>query len=105
MITALPRRSATQSSTPTSKRYWGIVLMLLIFSMLNFADKAAIGLASKPIRESMGLLMFTWILTMLPLTVPTTFGVLFASRIALGFFEGPAHAMCQSIVHGLFPPE
>ena len=42
---------------------------------------------------------------MLPLTVPTTFGVLFASRIALGFFEGPAHAMCQSIVHGLFPPE
>lgn len=143
MMTALPRRSATQSSTPTSKRYWGIVLMLLIFSMLNFADKAAIGLASKPIRESMGLtasqygllssaffwlfaigavvltaafrkisytwamgiLMFTWILTMLPLTVPTTFGVLFASRIALGFFEGPAHAMCQSIVHGLFPPE
>ena len=55
MITALPRRSATQSSTPTSKRYWGIVLMLLIFSMLNFADKAASGLASKPIRESMGL--------------------------------------------------
>ena len=47
--------TATKPSTPTSRRNWGIVLMLLIFSMLNFADKAAIGLASKPIRESMDL--------------------------------------------------
>jgi Sugar phosphate permease len=117
--------------------------MLLIFFMLNFADKAAIGLASTPIRESMdlsasqygllssaffwlfavgavaltavfrkisynwaaGILMITWIVTMLPLTTQTTFGVLLASRVALGFFEGPAHALCQSIVHELFPPE
>lgn len=135
--------TATKPSTPTSRRNWGIVLMLLIFSMLNFADKAAIGLASKPIRESMdltasqygllssaffwlfavgsvvltavfrkisynwavGLLMLTWIMTMLPLTTQTTFGVLLASRVALGFFEGPAHALCQSIVHSLFPAE
>ncbi|MFF5793324.1 MFS transporter [Paeniglutamicibacter sp. NPDC012692] len=135
--------SVTKSSTPSSRRNWGIVVMLLIFAMLNFADKAAIGLASKPIRESMdlsasqygllssaffwffaigavvltavfrkisynwavGILMITWILTMLPLTTQTTFGVLLASRIALGFFEGPAHALCQSIVHGLFPAE
>lgn len=142
-VTMTPRDSATKSSTPTSRRNWGIVLMLLIFSMLNFADKAAIGLASKPIRETMdltasqygllssaffwlfaagsvvltaafrkisynwavGLLMITWVMTMLPLTTQTTFGVLLASRIALGFFEGPAHALCQSIVHSLFPPE
>ncbi|MBO1267749.1 MFS transporter [Arthrobacter cavernae] len=142
-ITTTLRGSVTQSSTPTSRRNWGIVLMLLIFSMLNFADKAAIGLASKPIRETMdlsasqygllssaffwlfaigavvltavfrkisynwavGILMMTWVLTMLPLTTQTTFGVLLASRVALGFFEGPAHALCQSIVHGLFPAE
>lgn len=142
-VTTSLRVNVAQPSTPTSRRNWGIVLMLLIFSMLNFADKAAIGLASKPIRESMdlsasqygllssaffwlfalgavvltaafkrisynwavGILMFTWVLTMLPLTVQTTFGVLLASRIALGFFEGPAHALCQSIVHGLFPAE
>lgn len=142
-ITAAPKRSVRASSTPNSRRNWGIVVMLLIFFMLNFADKAAIGLASKPIRESMdlsasqygllssaffwlfavgavaltaafrkisynwaaGILMITWILTMLPLTTQTTFGVLLASRIALGFFEGPAHALCQSIVHELFPPE
>lgn len=142
-ITTALRGSVTRSSTPTSRRNWGIVLMLLFFSMLNFADKAAIGLASKPIREAMdlsagqygllssaffwlfaigavvltavfrkisynwavGILMITWVLTMLPLTTQTTFGVLLASRIALGFFEGPAHALCQSIVHGLFPAE
>ncbi|WP_217641866.1 MFS transporter [Arthrobacter sp. UCD-GKA] len=142
-LSTSPRGSVMQPSTPTSRRNWGIVLMLLIFSMLNFADKAAIGLASKPIRETMdlgasqygllssaffwlfavgavvltavfrrisynwavGILMFTWVLTMLPLTTQTTFGVLLASRIALGFFEGPAHALCQSIVHGLFPAQ
>ncbi|GAA1856851.1 MFS transporter [Paeniglutamicibacter psychrophenolicus] len=142
-VTTILKGTPTRSGTPTTRRNWGIVLMLLIFSMLNFADKAAIGLASKPIRESMdlsasqygllssaffwlfaigavvltavfrkisytwavGILMFTWILTMLPLTTQTTFGVLLASRIALGFFEGPAHALCQSIVHGLFPAE
>ena len=140
---AIPKRNVASSGTPTSRRNWGIVIMLLIFFMLNFADKAAIGLASQPLRESMGLsasqygllssaffwlfaigavtltalfrkisynwaagiLMITWILTMLPLTTQTTFGVLLASRIALGFFEGPAHALCQSIVHELFPPE
>lgn len=142
-VTATPKRSFTALRPSNSRRNWGIVVMLLIFFMLNFADKAAIGLASTPIRESMGLsasqygllssaffwlfavgavtltavfrkisynwaagiLMITWILTMLPLTTQTTFGVLLASRIALGFFEGPAHALCQSIVHELFPPE
>lgn len=52
-----------------------------------------------------GLLMITWIVSMLPLTVPTSFGVLLACRIALGFFEGPAHALCQSIVADRFSPE
>lgn len=50
-------------------------------------------------------LMLTWVASMLPLTVPTTFGVLLVSRIALGFFEGPAHALCQSVVADLFPKE
>ncbi|MDH6287740.1 MFS transporter [Rhodococcus opacus] len=52
-----------------------------------------------------GLLMITWIVSMLPLTVQTSFGVLLACRIALGFFEGPAHALCQSIVADRFSPE
>lgn len=52
-----------------------------------------------------GLLMISWIVTMVPLTIPTSFGVLLGSRILLGFFEGPAHALCQSIVADHFPPE
>ncbi|NKY87689.1 MFS transporter [Nocardia veterana] len=51
------------------------------------------------------LLMSAWVFTMLPLTVPTTFGVLLVSRMLLGFFEGPAHAFCQSVVADRFPPE
>ncbi len=51
------------------------------------------------------ILMVSWVASMLPLTVPTTFGILLAARIALGFFEGPAHALCQSVVADLFPKE
>ncbi|MFC0454448.1 MFS transporter [Rhodococcus jostii] len=51
------------------------------------------------------LLMLAWILSMAPLTVPTSFGVLITCRIVLGFFEGPAHALCQSIVADRFAPE
>ncbi|MEN0138254.1 MAG: MFS transporter [Rhodococcus sp. (in: high G+C Gram-positive bacteria)] len=125
------------------RRAWGIVLFLFLFFTLNFADKAAVGLASKPIRDELGLtagqygllssaffwlfaigavtlsaglrkisytwgaalLMVTWIASMAPLTVPTSFGVLLVSRIALGFFEGPAHALCQSIVADRFAPD
>ncbi|BAH50874.1 MFS transporter [Rhodococcus opacus] len=125
------------------RRSWGIVLFLFLFFTLNFADKAAVGLASKPIRESLGisagqygllssaffwlfaigavtlsavlrkisytwgaaLLMVTWVASMAPLTIPTSFGVLVACRITLGFFEGPAHALCQSIVAERFAPD
>ncbi|MDV7088328.1 MFS transporter [Rhodococcus sp. IEGM 248] len=128
---------------PASRRAWGIVVLLFLFFTLNFADKAAIGLASHQIRDDLGitagqygllssaffwlfavgavtltavlrkisytwgagLLMVTWIVSMLPLTVQTSFGVLLVCRIALGFFEGPAHALCQSIVADRFGPD
>ena len=131
------------TSDAQRKKSWGLVVLLLIFFTMNFADKAAIGLASEQIRESMnlsaaqygllssaffwlfavgavglsavfkkisynwaaGILMFTWILSMLPVTVPTTFGVLLVSRMLLGFFESPAHALVQSILHERFPPD
>ncbi|NLU68805.1 MFS transporter [Streptomyces sp. HNM0574] len=131
------------SPTRADRRAWGVVVLLFVFFTLNFADKAAVGLAAPQIREELGLsagefglvgsaffwlfavgavalsaalswisykwaaalLMLTWVASMLPLTVPTTFGVLLASRIALGFFEGPAHALCQSVVADRFPKE
>ncbi|WP_219844198.1 MFS transporter [Arthrobacter sp. MYb213] len=135
--------STKMVKTPKNSKNWGLVVLLLIFFTMNFADKAAVGLASEQIRESMnlnaaqygmlssaffwlfavgavvltavlkrisynwaaGILMLTWIMSMLPVTVPTTFGVLLTSRILLGFFESPAHALVQSILHERFPPE
>ncbi|MDK8433420.1 MULTISPECIES: MFS transporter [unclassified Brevibacterium] len=50
-------------------------------------------------------LMLAWVATMIPLTMETSFLVLFLSRMALGFFEGPAHALCQGIVAVRFSPQ
>ncbi|MFD8569776.1 MFS transporter [Streptomyces sp. NPDC057694] len=120
-----------------------IIGLLLAFFTLNFADKAAIGLAAPDLEKDLGLtasqyglmssaffwlfaagavilavffrrigwrwaaggLMLAWVASMVPLTVPTTVTVVIASRMALGFFEGPAHALCQSVVADRFPAE
>ncbi|MGW6462044.1 MFS transporter, partial [Streptomyces sp. NPDC055078] len=137
-----PRADRARGARP-DRRAWGVVILLFVFYTLNFADKAAIGIAAGPIREDLGLsagqfglassaffwlfalgavsftvalrwisfkwaaafLMVTWVVSMAPLTMPTTFGVLLVSRIVLGLFEGPTHALCQSIVADRFPPE
>ncbi|ANS28765.1 MFS transporter [Rhodococcus opacus] len=142
-IETSPGDTGQRRLRPASRRAWGIVVLLFLFFTLNFADKAAIGLASHQIRDDLGitagqygllssaffwlfavgavtltavlrkisytwgagLLMVTWIVSMLPLTGQTSFGVLLACRIALGFFEGPAHALCQSIVADRFAPD
>ncbi|WP_235916066.1 MFS transporter [Antrihabitans cavernicola] len=52
-----------------------------------------------------GLLMLAWVMSMAPLTVSVSVGVLMACRITLGFFEGPAHALCQSIIADRFAPD
>ncbi|MFF1355131.1 MFS transporter [Streptomyces sp. NPDC058297] len=126
-----------------SPKDWWIIGLLLAFFTLNFADKAAIGLAAPDIehdlgltageyglvsssffwlfavgavflalvfrrigwRWSAGLLMIAWVASMAPLTVPTTLTVLIASRVVLGFLEGPAHALCQAVVADRFPSQ
>ena len=124
-----------------SPKDWWIIGLLLAFFTLNFADKAAIGLAAPDIEQELGLtaaeyglvsssffwvfavgavvlalifrrigwrwsaalLMIAWVASMAPLTVPVTLTVLIASRVVLGFFEGPAHALCQAVVADRFP--
>ncbi|MFZ3560478.1 MFS transporter [Streptomyces sp. BH055] len=131
-----PRRGVSSTD-------WWIIGLLLAFFTLNFADKAAIGLAAPDLEKDLGLtaaqyglmssaffwlfaagavvlalffrrigwrwsaagLMIAWVASMAPLTVPTTVGVVIASRMVLGFFEGPAHALCQSVVADRFPSE
>ncbi|MDD7938369.1 MFS transporter [Actinomycetospora lutea] len=56
-------------------------------------------------RWLMPTLMVLWMLTMVPLLTPVTFGVLLACRIVLGFAEGPAYALATHVVHSWFPSE
>ncbi|WP_306318278.1 MULTISPECIES: MFS transporter [unclassified Streptomyces] len=134
---------AANAKAKVSAKDWWIIGLLLAFFTLNFADKAAIGLAAPDLEKDLGLtaaqyglmssaffwlfaagavvlalffrrigwrwsaagLMVAWVASMAPLTVPTTVGVVIASRMVLGFFEGPAHALCQSVVADRFPSE
>lgn len=58
-----------------------------------------------PVRPLLAGLMGVWVLTMVPLLFPIGFGVLLASRVVLGFAEGPAYALATHVVHSWFPPE
>ncbi|WP_405911905.1 MFS transporter [Streptomyces sp. NBC_00963] len=141
---AIPEQDLTRNTRAgVPARDWLIIGLLLAFFTLNFADKAAIGVAAPDIEADLGLsasqygmvsssffwlfavgavlltvavrriswrwsaalLMAAWLVSMAPLTAPTTLGVLLMSRIALGFFEGPAFALCQSIVMDRFAPQ
>jgi MFS family permease len=48
-------------------------------------------------------LMVVWLISMVPLLGSTSFGVLLASRILLGFAEGPAFGLATHTVHSWFP--
>jgi MFS family permease len=56
-------------------------------------------------RWLMPALMVVWVLTMVPLLTPVSFGVLLACRVVLGFAEGPAYALATHVVHSWFPAE
>ncbi|MGW5147742.1 MFS transporter [Rhodococcus koreensis] len=57
------------------------------------------------VRWLLAVLMLIWIVTMVPLLGPVSFGVLLACRIVLGFAEGPAYALATHSVHAWFSPE
>jgi MFS family permease len=42
-------------ATPSTGRAWLVTILLLAFMLINFADKAVLGLAAKPIMEDLGL--------------------------------------------------
>lgn len=108
-----------------------VILMLFLFMMINFADKAVIGLAGPNIMKAFNLtpvefgfigsaffflfaisgigfgflanrydshkivtlLALIWALVQFPIVVSASYGVLLASRIILGFGEGPAYPL------------
>ncbi|MFJ8825448.1 MFS transporter [Streptomyces sp. NPDC102467] len=88
--------SPAQYGLMSSAFFWlfaaGAVVLALFFRRIGW-------------RWSAAGLMIAWVASMAPLTVPTTVTVVIASRMLLGFFEGPAHALCQSVVADRFPSE
>ncbi|MEE2058581.1 MFS transporter [Rhodococcus artemisiae] len=75
------------------------------FFWLFAAGAIIIGALSSRIglRWLLAMLMLVWIVTMVPLLGPVSFGVLLACRIVLGFAEGPAYALATHSVHSWFP--
>ncbi|MBW5256259.1 MFS transporter, partial [Streptomyces poriferorum] len=88
--------TASQYGLMSSAFFWlfaaGAVILAVFFRRIGW-------------RWSAAGLMLAWVASMTPLTVPTTVTVVIASRMVLGFFEGPAHALCQSVVADRFPAE
>jgi MFS family permease len=122
------------------RRAWAHVAMVFWFMLLNYADKAVIGLSSVPIMRDLGLsnarfgelgsaffLLFSlsgiaggflanhvraktlmllmavvWACALLPVAWISGFGLLLASRIALGAAEGPAFPVALHAVYKWF---
>lgn len=68
------------SAGPTPKRAWAIVALLFLFMLINFADKAVIGLAAVPIMQELRLTPKQFGL------IGSSFFLLFsASAVVIGF--------------------
>ncbi|MFW0796815.1 MFS transporter [Gordonia sp. CPCC 205515] len=82
-------------------------LLQSAFFWLFAAGAIVLGALSSRIgmRWLLAAMMLVWIVTMVPLLGPVSFGVLLACRIALGFAEGPAYALATHTVHSWFPAE
>lgn len=87
--------SAAQFGLLGSAFFWlfaaGAILFTWIFKKTYYTWAAAF-------------LMLSWLICLAPAIFPISFGGLLASRIVLGFVEGPTHALCQSTIADLFGP-
>ncbi|MFJ8861811.1 MFS transporter [Streptomyces sp. NPDC102451] len=140
---AQARATAPRTPTDTTRRAWWVVAMLVLFIVVNYADKVVVGIAGVDMIRDLGidstrygvvqssffwffavgslagglligrikarwLLAGTaglWVLSMLPAVWSSSFAVIVACRMLLGFAEGPASAMAMSVTHSWFRPE
>ena len=77
------------------------------FFIFFVASTIPVGLISDRISNKVLLLILAviWSATQVPMIFPTTFGVLFASRMVLGAAEGPTTMSAQAAVYKWFPNE
>ncbi|MEU7293031.1 MFS transporter [Streptomyces exfoliatus] len=134
-------RTSPVSLSPAGRQAWTTTWLLLVFMLVNFADKAVLGLAGPEIMKEFGLsrqefgaaqaaffslfslsalgvsfltrkirtsvllliMGLLWSLAQLPmLWAAAGFGTLIATRVLLGFAEGPAAPVAVHHVHGWF---
>jgi ACS family D-galactonate transporter-like MFS transporter len=90
------REAATTERTPTPKEAWLTVGLLFLFMVVNFADKAVIGIAAVPIMEELQLSPRQFGL------LGSSFYLLFAvSAIATGFIVNRVQTRWALLVMGL----
>lgn len=131
----------SSSRLPADRQAWTATWLLLVFMLVNFADKAVLGLAGPEIMKEFGLsrqefaaaqaaffslfslsalgvsfltrkvrtsvlllvMGLLWSLAQLPMLWGAAgFGMLIATRVLLGFAEGPAAPVAVHHVHGWF---
>ncbi|MFF7331754.1 MFS transporter [Streptomyces sp. NPDC008150] len=130
-----------QGAAPAGRGAWTTTWLLLAFMLVNFADKAVLGLAGPEIMKEFGLdrqefgaaqaaffalfslsalavsfltravrtsvllllMGLVWSVAQLPMLFAAAgFGTLVATRVLLGFAEGPAAPVATHHVHGWF---
>lgn len=79
-------RPTTKPIRITNARGWAIVIMLMLFMLINYGDKAVLGLAAKPIMHELGL-------------TPAEYGLLSSSF----FFLFSISALVMGFVANRFP--
>jgi MFS family permease len=77
------------------------------FFIAFVASTIPVGLISDHISNKLllGIMAAIWAVTQLPMVVPTSFGVLLASRVLLGAAEGPTTMSAQQAVYKWFPDQ
>ncbi|MEU5974650.1 MFS transporter [Streptomyces sp. NPDC047315] len=136
-----PKTPEHQAPADQNRYAWLVVGLLSLLLLVNFADKAVVGLAGSEIKRELGLdarqfgivqssfgwlfaiggilggwlvgkvqarwLLFgisaLWALSMLPLAWQVGLGMVIASRVLLGFAEGPTTALAIHVAHSWFP--
>jgi hypothetical protein len=94
-------------SRRSPRRAWTAVVLVFLFMLINYADKAVTGLSSGQIMSELGLthtqfgmlaMSIVWSAALLPMVRVSGFAALVGSRVILGAAEGPAFPVAMHAV-------
>lgn len=141
--TTVGTAATTEPGQESRPQAWSLTGLLVLLYVINWGDKAVLGIVAQPLADELGLsasqiglvgsaffvtftiggffaglldrwmtlkwslvlLSLGWAVAMLPVVFAATFAVLLASRLFLGFAEGPTSAMVHTGAYSWHPPE